>query len=182
MANQVIVQDPHPALNTVCEELTQEDFDSGLVKELEQDLIDTLGPKTERGVALSANQIAVTKRMFVSRDPSYPEKFLTFVNPVIVKQSKATIHKGEGCLSIEQTKRYNVPRYNRVKVKWQNAEGTHFNIQFRGFMAFVMQHEIDHLNGLLINENDSDEEKGYATAADLALMEKAAEKILDKST
>lgn len=169
MANQVLVKFPHEALKTVSAPFTAEEFEAGLPAQLERDLVDTLVSAGPNGVALAANQIAVCKRMFISRDPANHKSFMTFVNPEIVKQSKPTVHKEEGCLSLSQRQLYNVPRYNRVVVKFQDVKGNHKKLQFRGFMAFVMQHEIDHLNGNLIN--DFDERNTEQTAANLDLDE-----------
>lgn len=152
MANQPLIKAPNEILHTVCTPFTQEDFDSGLVREVAQDLIDTLKSVGSRGIALAAPQIAVPKCIFVSRRPRTKDQFNVFVNPVLTKMSRFQIHKGEGCLSLDERKRYDVPRYASVYIQFQNLEGKTCKLNFRHMEAFVMQHEMDHLEGLLLSD------------------------------
>lgn len=105
----------------------------------------------EVGVALAAVQVDKLYKIVVIRN-NYDNKkdhtFTTLINPQITKADGELIEDFEGCLSIKDV--YGkVPRYNRVKVKALSAEGKEFRITAEGFMARILQHEIDHTNGIV---------------------------------
>lgn len=138
--------------------------------ELSRELADTLFAKNNpKGVGLSAPQIGKNKRMFVTwlapdpEDDPTPENLEVFINPVIIGQSKEVTFGPdkddpilEGCLSIP-TLYGPVPRYEWVEVQYQTLEG---NLGspisreqcFTGFAARVIQHEFDHLEGILFTD------------------------------
>jgi peptide deformylase len=105
------------------------------------------------GVGLSANQIGLNKRMFVAYFNDEKGKFYEYalINPKIISTSATMIYlpKSEGCLSVEREIKGYVPRYERIKLKAYDMEGNEVNMRFKGFPAIVMQHEIDHLNGII---------------------------------
>jgi len=103
----------------------------------------------EVAVALAAIQIDVPLRIVVIRnnfDDKKDRTFTTFINPVITKYEGTVEEDYEGCLSI--TSLYGkVPRYSKVRVKAINAQGKEFRMTADGFMARLIQHEVDHNNG-----------------------------------
>ena len=103
----------------------------------------------EVGVALAAIQIDELLRVVVVRhdfEDKGNRKFDVFINPEIVKLEGDIIEDYEGCLSIKDI--YGkVPRHSKVRVKALDINGEPFRITVRGFLARVMQHEIDHTNG-----------------------------------
>jgi peptide deformylase len=102
------------------------------------------------GIGLAAVQVGVTKRVVTmdlakKEEPKNPQ---VFVNPEIVWLSDETATYEEGCLSIPET--YNdVERPARVKVRYLDLEATPREIEANGLLATCLQHEIDHLNGIL---------------------------------
>ncbi|PWA07077.1 peptide deformylase [Pueribacillus theae] len=105
------------------------------------------------GVGLSANQIGLNKRMFAAylTDEKGNEHEYTLINPKIVSHSVSMIYlpQGEGCLSVDRDIKGLVPRYERIKVKGFDLEGEEILLKLSGYPSIVIQHEIDHLNGIM---------------------------------
>ena len=107
-------------------------------------LLDTLRANAERCVGMAANMIGVQKRIIVFDDGG---KYAEMFNPEIIAQS-APYNVEEGCLSLSGTRK--TVRYGKIKVRWQDRA---FRVKiktFTGFTAQIIQHEIDHTNGILI--------------------------------
>ena len=109
-----------------------------------QDLLETLIAHKDSCVGMAANMIGVTKRIiaFESEDG-----YLVMFNPVIVKQSGA-YETDEGCLSLTGTRK--TKRHKVIKVQWQNEKFQTRLKTFTGWTAEIIQHEIDHCEGILI--------------------------------
>ena len=137
-----LVYYPDERLKCNCEEV--EKFDSSLHKSLDQ-MFDTM--YNARGIGLAAPQVGILKRytvMDVSEDRS--EK-LEFINPKIIHKSGKEVGE-EGCLSIPGY-RASVSRATNVTVVAQDRKGDEFELEAEGLLAICLQHEIDHLNGVL---------------------------------
>ena len=104
-----------------------------------------------RGVGLSAPQVGRLERIIIVREN---DGFSCFVNPVILKKSKEKIVMEEGCLSLPQA-RFKIKRPKTVKIKALNFDGKEKIFDLNGLDARVAQHEIDHLNGILITDKIS---------------------------
>lgn len=130
-----------PALHTVCEAVPHGDDVSELVAALERLCLD------HGGAGLAAPQLGVTRRViFVN----YAATRLALINPRIVEApGKRVTSLNEGCLSFPG-KRVDVKRSKRVVVEGFDADWNPVRIDARNFLAFVFQHEIDHLNGVTI--------------------------------
>ncbi|MCM3042017.1 peptide deformylase [Paenibacillus motobuensis] len=113
--------------------------------------------KLRAGVGLSANQIGLNKRMFAAllTDDEGNDREIALFNPKIVSTSVSMVYlpESEGCLSVDRAVQGFVPRYEKVTVRAHNAEGKEVKLRFRGFDAIVMQHEIDHLNGIMFYDH-----------------------------
>jgi len=111
-----------------------------------QDLLDTLMAHKESCVGMAANMIGVKKRIiaFVCDDGSY----MTMFNPVILKKEKP-FETEEGCLSLLGGPR-KCKRYQSIKVQYQTVDMKIRVKNFSGFAAQIIQHEVDHCNGVLI--------------------------------
>lgn len=109
-----------------------------------QDLLDTLIAHKDGCVGMAANMIGVNKRIIAFENDG---KYEVMFNPVIVKQSGA-YEAEEGCLSL--TGRRKVRRFRTVKVQWQNEKLQLRLKTFTGWTAEIIQHELDHCNGILI--------------------------------
>lgn len=108
-------------------------------------LLDTITAHKETCVGMAANMIGVLKRIIVFSNNG---EFEIMYNPEIVKCSGA-FQTEEGCLSLLGDPRP-VKRFKSIKVKFQNAEFKERFKTFTGFTAQIIQHEIDHCNGILI--------------------------------
>ena len=109
-----------------------------------QDLLDTLEAHKEGCVGMAANMIGVSKRIIVFDNEG---QYMVMFNPEIVK-SAGLYEAEEGCLSLEGVRK--TKRYQSIKVQYQNeAFQTRFKT-FTGWTAQIIQHEIDHCNGILI--------------------------------
>lgn len=116
-----------------------------------RDLLDTITAHKDTCVGMAANMIGVKKRVIVfASDLDHPNGsvFEVMFNPEIVKCSGA-YQTEESCLSLLGAPRP-VTRYKSIKVKFQNSEFKERFKTFTGFTAQIIQHEIDHCNGILI--------------------------------
>ena len=115
------------------------------VRELVQDLLDTM--YAAEGIGLAAPQVGVGLRVFVYdvRDPELPAGAL--INPEVVER-EGTVKEEEGCLSIPGLSEL-VERSERVVVRGRDAEGEEVVIEAEGLLSRCLQHEADHLDGVL---------------------------------
>ncbi len=113
------------------------------IKELIQNMIETM--YAEGGVGLAAPQVGVSKRIIVI--DSEEKGVIVLINPVIIKR-EGELKEEEGCLSIPGI--YStVRRSSLITVEAMDINGKKFQITQEGFLAIVLQHEIDHLDGYL---------------------------------
>ena len=110
-----------------------------------QDLLDTLTAHKEGCVGMAANMIGVCKRIIVFDNEG---SYMTMFNPVILKCA-GQYDTQEGCLSLLGGPRP-CKRYQTIKVKWQTADFQTRIKTFTGWTAQIIQHEIDHCDGILI--------------------------------
>lgn len=110
-----------------------------------QDLADTLLSHKDSCVGMAANMIGVHKRIIVFDNGG---EYMTMLNPEILKRSEP-YETEEGCLSLLGGPR-KCKRYRSVKVKWQTVDFQTRIKTFTGFTAQIIQHEIDHCDGILI--------------------------------
>ena len=109
-----------------------------------QDLLDTLTAHKDGCVGMAANMIGFSKRIIAFDNEG---KYMVMFNPEIVKRSEP-YEAEEGCLSLPGTRK--AKRYRSIKVQYQNEQfQTRFKT-FTGWTAQIIQHEIDHCNGVLI--------------------------------
>ena len=135
---QEVVHDPI-LLARKSESATPEDL------QVAQDLLDTLIANKEACVGMAANMIGVLKRVIVFDNEG---AYMTMFNPEIVKMS-GLYDTQEGCLSLLGDPRP-CKRYQTIKVQWQNEKFQTRIKTFTGWTAQIIQHEIDHCNGILI--------------------------------
>ena len=109
-----------------------------------QDLLDTLAAHKDGCVGMAANMIGVNKRIIAFDNEG---KYMVMLNPVIVRQSGA-YEEEEGCLSLTGTRK--TKRFQTIKVQWQNEKFQTRLKTFTGWTAEIIQHEIDHCEGVLI--------------------------------
>ena len=109
-----------------------------------QDLLDTLTAHKDGCVGMAANMIGVSKRIIAFDNEG---KYMVMFNPEIVKRSEP-YEAEEGCLSLPGTRK--AKRYRSIKVQYQNDQFQTRLKTFTGWTAQIIQHEIDHCNGVLI--------------------------------
>ena len=112
--------------------------------ETARDLLDTLAAHKEGCVGMAANMIGVNKRIIAFDNEG---EYMVMLNPAIVKQS-GPYETEEGCLSL--TGRRKTKRFQTIKVQWQNEKLQTRLKTFTGWTAEIIQHEIDHCDGILI--------------------------------
>lgn len=103
---------------------------------------------SSNGVGLSANQVGILKRIIVILHEDNP---IVMINPEIVKTSEELQFGDEGCLSIPE-KFIQLKRHQQIEVKYRDTKGKPHYQSYSGFSARVIQHEIDHLNGILMTD------------------------------
>ena len=135
---QEVVHDP-VLLGAKSESATKEDL------QIARDLLDTLIANKDACVGMAANMIGVRKRIIVFDNEG---TYMTMFNPEILKAS-GEYDTQEGCLSLLGGPRP-CKRYQTIKVQWQNEQFQTRIKTFTGWPAQIIQHEIDHCNGVLI--------------------------------
>jgi peptide deformylase len=145
-----IVRLGHPVLRQLAEPVPDVLLDSGTLVTLAESLVETM--LADSGVGLAAPQVAEPLRLFAYWLPALdghagvPPTVL--VNPQITAVGEETVEDWEGCLSIPGLRGV-VPRAHRVKVKAQLVSGEPISFTADGFHARVVQHEHDHLDGIV---------------------------------
>ena len=117
----------------------------------------------ELSAAMAAPQLGYNKRIIIVRD-DFDDKenrhFTALLNPEIIKAEGQIVKDHEGCLSVP--KYYGlVPRHDKVKIKAQLEDGNEVRIKADGFLARTLQHEIDHLNGILFIDHIKDDKEAW---------------------
>lgn len=109
-----------------------------------RDLLDTLIAHKAGCVGMAANMIGINKRIIAFDNEG---TYMVMLNPVIVKRS-GPYEAEEGCLSLSGTRR--ARRWRSIKVRWQNERFQERCKTFTGWTAQIIQHELDHCEGILI--------------------------------
>jgi len=143
MALRKIITSENPILRQKAKKVHR--FDPSLQK-LVDDMFETM--HDANGVGLAAPQIAISIRVFVAE---YEERKVAVFNPEIVK-AEGEVLGTEACLSIPGYAGDNIRRAAKVVVKGQDVRGKSMRINAEGWFARILQHEIDHLNGILFTD------------------------------
>lgn len=159
-----IVRDGHPALRKKSEEvsfpLKKDEID--LLNSMREYLINSQDEEVSQqydlrsGVGLAAPQLGVNKRLIaVYFEEGEKVHDYQLVNPKIIGHSveQAYLINGEGCLSVDEVIEGYVLRYHRVTVRAYDLEGKEIRLRLKGYPAIVVQHEIDHLNGIMFYDH-----------------------------
>lgn len=170
MVVRTILHYPEPLLKKVSEPVTE--FDAAL-KELAQDMVETM--YAAPGVGLAAPQVGELKRLIVMDCSGREEEadLLVAVNPEIVAAEGESCEE-EGCLSVPEYYA-SVKRFSRVTMTYQDVEGQSHQRQAEGLLAVAMQHEIDHLQGILFVDHLSPLKKSIFRKKYQKLMKQRAE-------
>lgn len=144
-----------PVLRTPASEVTE--FDDALRTEAEH-MVELM--HDARGVGLAAPQVGRLRRLIVI-SPDEESDALALVNPTIVWRSDEEEVGPEGCLSIGEIS-VDVPRATAIRLTAQDVAGNPLEIEAQNFVARVIQHEVDHLDGILILDRTSPDQRKEA--------------------
>ena len=140
----------HPVLRGQAKTLDRATLKSSVVQKLIDDMIDTM--EEYHGVGLAAPQVHENLRLFVASldmergdEPTEP---VAFINPAISPVGTDVVDDWEGCLSIPDI-RGKVPRHREIVVRGLDRDGGRIELRATGFSARIIQHETDHLDGIL---------------------------------
>lgn len=178
-----IVRDYHPTLRERSEKIEfplNEEL-KNLADEMLEFIINSQNPEIAEeydlrpGVGLAAPQLNIPKQMMAVHIPSDEEEepfSLVMVNPRILSHSvkQTALQDGEGCLSIDEVYEGLVPRSKRITVEYYDVDGNKHKERFKGYPAIVIQHEIDHLNGVLFYDHIN-QDNPFGLSDDLEIFE-----------
>ena len=155
MALLPILEAPHPILSQKARTVTDSEFGPELVQLLD-DMAETMYDAP--GVGLAAPQIGDSRHILVAdpsnnNDADTPTLF-RMVNPKIIQKSASLISYEESCLSVPEFY-LNVKRFEEMTVEWRDGMGHTHREVFSGFPAIVLQHEMDHLDGVTLLDKSS---------------------------
>jgi peptide deformylase len=143
---------PDPVLKTVCETVTEVTEE---IKTLIQNMFITMYHSD--GVGLSANQVGISKRIFVMDTSTSGDRRHSFINPEIIQHSDIERYR-EGCLSFPNIFAY-VKRHTKIRIRALNEVGEVFELDLQGIDAVCFQHELDHLSGIVFTDHLSQVQK-----------------------
>ena len=156
-ALRLVRQYPDPALRNAATAVAEVDDE---VQRLAERMLDVM--ERAHGVGLAAPQLGILRRILVYRASDEDEPKV-LINPELVERSDETEVGTEGCLSLLGGElQVPVARYLRVRVSGRDASGDAVDLDVEGFEARVIQHEIDHLDGILIFDRAEDQERREA--------------------
>jgi peptide deformylase len=142
-----------PILRRRAEEITE--FGPEL-EQLARDMVEVM--IDDDGIGLAAPQIGLSKRFLViglpAKEEDEPRRILAMANPVILEESENVVTMEEGCLSLPGLAE-EVDRPDRITIKYQDLKGEEQSITTGGLLARVIQHEYDHLDGVLFIDHIS---------------------------
>jgi peptide deformylase len=158
MAVREVLRMGHPVLRERAKPV--EEFGTAELRQLLEDMKETMAAKN--GAGLAAPQIGVGKRLVifgVDHNPRYPDAeavpFTVLVNPKLVMLTREVEEDWEGCLSVPGMRGV-VPRYTQLRYTGFDIEGNPIERVAEGFHARVVQHECDHLDGILYPQRMTD--------------------------
>ncbi len=163
-----IITDGHPTLRKVAKKVDPKEIADPLFQQLVDDMFETM--YAAPGVGLAAPQVNVAKRMFVMDIQEEEHEPAVVINPKI-ELAEDPVEMTEGCLSVPGYVG-EITRFRHVAITGLDRHGNKIRLEGEGLFAQCLQHEIDHLNGVLyidsaknIRKPETEEEHGIAEAA-----------------
>lgn len=163
-----IIKDGHPTLRKVAKKVDPKEIADPLFQQLIDDMFETM--YAAPGVGLAAPQVNVSKRMFVMDIQDDETEPAVVINPKI-ELAEEEVEMTEGCLSVPGYVG-EITRFNHVAISGLDRNGQKIRLEGRGLFAQCLQHEIDHLNGVLytdkaknVRKPETEEEQEIADAA-----------------
>ena len=127
----------------------------------------------ELSAAMAAPQLGVNQRIIIVRDDLDNKDVNTFtalINPEVIRTEGKTVKEYEGCLSVPEIYGM-VARPDKVKIKATLEDGTEVRLKAAGYLARTLQHEIDHLNGILFIDHIRDDDNAFYRMSDKGDLE-----------
>jgi peptide deformylase len=150
----------HPALRAPAKPVPPEEIGSAEIQRLIDDMIETM--REYDGAGLAANQVHTLRQIAVievQKNPRYPDApevpLTVLINPVVTPQTEELESGWEGCLSVPDMRGV-VPRFTSVRLECLDRTGRHVDLVAKDFFARVIQHETDHLNGIVYVDRIAD--------------------------
>ena len=156
MALLKVLKAPHPILKKKAIAVEESEFGFEL-EEFVNSMLDTM--YEEKGVGLAAPQVGDSRRILVA-EPRFGDEdasdvpLFMMINPEITRRSEEMIACEEGCLSLPKFL-FNVPRHKTINVTWRTPNGDTMSKTLTDFHSIVIQHEIDHLDGITLLDKAS---------------------------
>jgi len=144
MSVRPIVRLGHPSLRTIARAVPVDHIAGPEIQRLVDDMLDTM--HDAHGVGLAAPQVAEELQIFVYEGQGIPQRVV--INPMLRPQERELAHDWEGCLSIPDLRGL-VPRHPAVRIQGLDREGLPLDYLAHGLEARIVQHEFDHLNGVV---------------------------------
>jgi peptide deformylase len=146
-----IAQLGQPVLRKVAAEVPPEQIADPVFQQFLDDMLATL--EESKGVGLAAPQVFASKRVFLAailppEEEEGPPGVVAFINPKITPLTEEKTYAWEGCLSFAELLVL-VPRHRQVRIDFVDADGQSLSVDLEDFPARVVQHEFDHLEGIL---------------------------------
>jgi peptide deformylase len=151
-----IITEGHPTLRKVAKKVTPRELADPIFQQLIDDMFETM--YAAPGIGLAAVQVGVPIRLLVIdlqelEDLEDPESTVVrqprvFINPEILWHSDSEVPYTEGCLSVPE-QYAEVMRPDKIRARWKNEKGKSYEEEIEGLLAVCLQHEMDHLNGVL---------------------------------
>jgi peptide deformylase len=156
-----ILEAPHPILSARARLVSDDEFNSEL-ETFVSNMAETM--YAAPGVGLAAPQVGDKRRILVANlkgdtDSDATDEFIAMVNPEIVERSEEMIRWDESCLSVPEYD-LDVDRHHRIHVKWKDVAGDPQQGWFEEFPSVVLQHEMDHLDGVTLLDRSSRLKRG----------------------
>jgi peptide deformylase len=164
MAKRQVLKMGHPVLRQKARELSVEEIKSPWFEQLIADMVETM--HSEDGVGIAAPQIGESVRVsvieFQGDSERYPDmgsqSLSVFINPIVKILESETEGFWEGCLSVPGLRGY-VERPRKISIEYLDIRGIKKDLIADGFLAIVLQHEFDHLDGILYIDRVKDPTK-----------------------
>lgn len=170
MKKENIITLPHPHLREKSKKVSGIDETTlQLVRDMTDASLDWEDSRPhEISAALAAVQIDRLERVVIVRgnfEDKSEREFITLINPEIVKYEGKIIEDYEGCLSVSNV--YGkVPRHSKIRLRALDEDGNEIRFKAEGFLARVIQHEVDHTNGILFVDHIKDQPDAFYTLND----------------
>lgn len=175
MAKLPILQYPNEKLAAKAEPIT---VFNDAIRTLAADMAETM--YAAPGVGLAANQVGILKRIVVIDVTDDQSNLITLINPELIEAKGEIVDHEEGCLSLKGLYEH-VKRPNEVRVRAQNLDGEWFELECQGLLAICVQHEMDHLDGVVFIDHLSQLKKQRACTKLRKLRREEREKEREKA-